>query len=201
MTWIVFDYGSVLSLHQPESDADAMARAVGAEPEAFKRAYWEHRLEFDRAALTPAAYWSAVLGRPAAAAEVARLVAMDIASWAYPDEGTVAILGELLDAGDDVALLSNAPVCIADGLDELPWVRSIARRFYSGRMGLVKPDREIFDELARELETHPSEIVFIDDRAENVKGAEEAGMTGIHFTGAPALRESLRSVRLAAQEP
>ncbi|WP_219462839.1 HAD family hydrolase [Nonomuraea rhizosphaerae] len=191
MTWIVFDYGSVLSLPQLESDAEEMARVMGADPEVFKRGYWEHRLEFDRAALSPAAYWSAVLGRPAAVAEIARLVAMDIASWAYPDKGTVAVLGELLERGDHVALLSNAPACVADGLDELPWIAAIERRFYSGRMGLVKPDREIFDRMAAELGADPAEIVFIDDRPENVTGAERAGMTGVRFTTATALRRSL----------
>ncbi|MFC4120185.1 HAD family hydrolase [Nonomuraea zeae] len=195
MTWIVFDYGGVLSLPQPESDADAMARAAGAEPEAFKRRYWEHRLEFDRASLSPMAYWSAVLDRPATPSEVARLVAMDLASWAYPDEGTVAILDELIEAGSDVALLSNAPVCLGDGLDELPWIAAIGHRFYSGRMGLVKPDREIYDEMARALKADPAEIVFIDDRAENIAGAERAGMTGVHFTDAAALREALPALR------
>jgi putative hydrolase of the HAD superfamily len=191
MTWIVFDYGSVLSLPQPESDADEMARAVGADPEAFKRGYWKHRLDFDRASLTPAAYWSAVLGRPAAVAEIARLVAMDVSSWAHPDTGTVTILGDILERGGDVALLSNAPVCVADGLDQLPWIAAIERRFYSGRMGLVKPDREIFDRMAAELGADPAEIVFIDDRPENVAGAESAGMTGLHFTTAEALRRAL----------
>ncbi|MFC5832182.1 HAD family hydrolase [Nonomuraea insulae] len=190
MTWIVFDYGGVLSLPQPESDAEAMARAVGAEPEAFKRGYWEHRLEFDRG-LSPHAYWSAVLGRPASHTEVARLVARDVASWAYPNEGTVALLGELLAAGRDVAMLSNAPVCVGEGLDELPWIAAIGHRFYSGRMGLVKPDREIYEELARGLGADPSEVVFIDDRQENVEGAERAGMTGVRFTDAAALREIL----------
>jgi putative hydrolase of the HAD superfamily len=195
MTWIVFDYGGVLSLPQPESDADAMARAVDAEPEAFKRRYWEHRLDYDRATLSPLAYWSAVLARPATPSETARLVAMDLTSWAYPDEGTVAVLGELIEDGRDVALLSNAPAVLGDGLDQLPWIAAIGHRFYSGRMGLVKPDREIYDEMARGLKADPAEIVFIDDRQENVAGAEAAGMTGLHFTDAAALREALTRVR------
>ncbi|MFB4275243.1 MULTISPECIES: HAD family hydrolase [unclassified Nonomuraea] len=191
MTWIVFDYGGVLSLPQPESDADAMALAVGAEPEEFKRGYWEHRLEFDGGGLTPFTYWSAVLGRAVTHSEVARLVAMDVASWAHPNEDTVALLGELIEGGRHVALLSNAPVCVGDGLDELPWIAAIGHRFYSGRMGLVKPDREIYDEMARALGTDPSEIVFIDDRQENVEGARRAGMTGVRFTDAVTLRAEL----------
>ncbi|HEX4816787.1 MAG TPA: HAD family phosphatase [Nonomuraea sp.] len=198
MTWIVFDYGGVLSLPQPESDNAAMAAAVGAQPEEFRDGYWRHRLEYDRASLTPHAYWSAVLGRAATHTEVARLVAMDVTSWAHPNEGTVALLGELLAAGRDVALLSNAPICVGDGLDELPWIAAIGRRFYSGRMGLVKPDREIYDAMARALCTAPAEVVFVDDRLENVEGAERAGMAGVHFTDAEALRRTLADVREAA---
>ncbi|WP_214317305.1 HAD family hydrolase [Nonomuraea sediminis] len=191
MRWTVFDYGGVLSLPQPESDADAMAEAVGADPETFKRGYWDHRLDFDRATLTPETYWSAVLGRPATAAEVARLVELDVASWSHPDEGTVAILDALLTGGSGVALLSNAPACIADGLDRLPWIAAIGHRFYSARMGLVKPDPEIYAALAEGLGAAPADIVFIDDRKDNVEGAERAGLTAHHFTDAPSLRAAL----------
>ncbi|MEU0566118.1 HAD family phosphatase [Nonomuraea sp. NPDC005983] len=192
MMWIVFDYGNVLSLPQPESEAGEMARMVRADPAVFSRRYWEHRLDFDRATLTPEGYWSAVTGRQVTSAELDQLISMDVASWAHPDEGTLSFLRELLDQGGDVALLSNAPACVADGLDELPWIAAIDRRYYSGRMGMVKPDKEIFDHLAEELAADPAEIVFIDDRPENVEGARRAGMTGVHFTTADALRETLR---------
>ncbi|MFI6598350.1 HAD family hydrolase [Nonomuraea sp. NPDC050536] len=191
MTWTVFDYGGVLSLPQPESDADAMAEAVGADPETFKRGYWDHRLDFDRATLTPETYWSTVLGRPATAAEVARLDEMDVASWSHPDQGTLAILDALLARGADVALLSNAPASVADGLDRLPWIAAIEHRFYSARMGMVKPDLEIYAALAEGLGAAPGDIVFIDDRKDNIEGAERAGLTTHHFTDAASLRAAL----------
>ncbi len=191
MTWILLDYGNVLSLAQPAADAEAMAHAAGTDPAAFGQGYWQHRLAFDAGSLTPADYWSLVAGRPVTGAELDGLIAMDVASWAHPDEGTVALLAELLAAGRDVALLSNAPACVADGLDELPWIAAIPRRFYSARMGLVKPDRKIYEEVARELGADPADVVFVDDRPENVAGAEAAGMTGVHYTGVDALRATL----------
>ncbi|MEU8105813.1 HAD family hydrolase [Nonomuraea muscovyensis] len=191
MTWIVFDYGNVLSLSQPEPEVEAMARTAGADLETFRAGYWKHRLDYDRASLTDGDYWSAVLGRPTGPTEIDRLTALDVASWSHPDEGTVAILRELLAAGGGVALLSNAPVATADGLDRLPWIAAIPHRVYSGRIGLVKPDREIYDHLAAELGAHPADILFIDDRPENVEGARLAGMTGVLFTTAAALRHAL----------
>ncbi|NRQ33463.1 HAD family phosphatase [Nonomuraea sp. NN258] len=194
MKWFVFDYGNVLSLPQPPSDVEVMARTAGTEPAAFERGYWEHRLEFDRGALSPSAYWAAVLGRPVSASEMAKLVAMDVASWAHPNAPVIAVLDELLDRGVGVALLSNAPVCLADGLDELPWIAAIEQRFYSGRMGLVKPDREIYERVAGELGGDPADMAFIDDRPENVAGARAFGMTGVHYTSAPALRDELATL-------
>ncbi|MEV4224388.1 HAD family phosphatase [Nonomuraea sp. NPDC049725] len=191
MKWIIFDYGNVLSLAQPEAEVDAMAAAAGADPAAFRLGYWKHRLDFDRGVLTAPAYWSAVLGRDVPGEESARLVAMDVASWSHPDAGAVALLGELLAAGRGVALLSNAPAETADGIDRLPWIAAIPHRFYSARMGLVKPGREIYDEVARALGTDPAEAVFVDDRPDNVAGAEAAGMTGVLYTGAAGLRELL----------
>ncbi|WP_113705077.1 HAD family hydrolase [Nonomuraea lactucae] len=191
MRWIAFDYGNVLSLPQPDADFEAMARAAGADPEAFRAGYWKHRLDFDRAALTAGGYWSAVLGRAVGGGEAERLTAMDVASWSHPDEGTVALLGELAAGGAGVALLSNAPAVMADGLDRLPWIAAIPHRVYSGRIGLVKPDREIYDHLARELGADPADVVFVDDRPENVASALRAGMAGIRFTTATALRDAL----------
>jgi putative hydrolase of the HAD superfamily len=191
VNWILLDYGNVLSLAQPAADAEAMAHAAGADPAAFGQGYWQHRLAFDAGSLTPADYWSLVAGRPVTGAELDRLIALDVASWAHPDEEAVALLGELLAAGRDVALLSNAPARVADGLDELPWIAAIPRRFYSGRMGLVKPDRKIYEEVARELGADPAGVLFVDDRPENVAAAEAAGMTGIHYTGAASLRTTL----------
>ncbi|MDR8413362.1 HAD family phosphatase [Nonomuraea sp. 3-1Str] len=194
MRWIVFDYGNVLSLPQPESEVDEMVRAAGADPAAFRAGYWKHRLDFDRAALTTEEYWSAVLGRSVDAGEAARLNAMDVASWSHPDEGVVALLGELLAGGSGVGLLSNAPASQADGLEALPWVAAIPHRVFSGRIGLVKPDRAIYDHLARELGADPADVVFVDDRQVNVAGAREAGMTGVPFTTAGTLRADLTSL-------
>jgi FMN phosphatase YigB (HAD superfamily) len=40
--------------------------------------------------------------------------------------------------------------------------------------------------------------VFVDDFPENVEGANEAGLTGILFTGEEALRKELRELGVPA---
>lgn len=48
--------------------------------------------------------------------------------------------------------------------------------FLSYRLGLVKPDRELFDRVVAELDRPPGRILFLDDNSINVEGARAAGL-------------------------
>jgi HAD superfamily hydrolase (TIGR01509 family) len=56
---------------------------------------------------------------------------------------------------------------------------------------LRKPDLVIYKRALDILGRPPERILFIDDREENVAGAEAVGMKGIRFEGAEALRSEL----------
>ncbi|MBP2704077.1 HAD family phosphatase [Microbispora sp. RL4-1S] len=190
MTLVLFDYGNVISLDQDPGDVARMAAGVTG----FAERYWAPRLDFDRATLGPRDYWSLVLGRPVSGAELDRIVALDVASWSRINEETAAIVAELGASGVPMALLSNAPVCVADGIEPLAALAPIGPRFFSGRMGMVKPDPEIYLRVVAELGVRPEDVVFVDDRRENIEGAERAGLTGVHFTDAATLRDDLKPV-------
>jgi 2-haloacid dehalogenase len=61
----------------------------------------------------------------------------------------------------------------------------------SGTERMVKPDRAIYDLALRRFGMPASELIFIDDRAENVAGAEAVGMRGHLFRDAETLRAEL----------
>ena len=61
-------------------------------------------------------------------------------------------------------------------------------------MGLRKPEPAIYRRALDILGGPAERILFIDDRAENVAGAAEAGMKAIRFEGADALRRDLVSL-------
>ena len=68
----------------------------------------------------------------------------------------------------------------------------------SGDERLVKPDPAIYRLALERFGLAPGETVFVDDRADNVAGAEAVGMHGIVFTGATDLRTRLTEMRLIA---
>lgn len=52
------------------------------------------------------------------------------------------------------------------------------KAYYSCRIGMRKPDREIFDFVLAENNLEPAETLFIDDSPQHVEGAQKAGITG-----------------------
>lgn len=55
------------------------------------------------------------------------------------------------------------------------------KAWFSYRLGLIKPDREIFRHAARTVGLDPAKTLFIDDTLKHVKGAEAAGLHGFHL--------------------
>ena len=51
----------------------------------------------------------------------------------------------------------------------------------SGDVGLIKPDPEIYKLAIKKFSLVPKNTVFIDDKLENIKAADELGFQTIHF--------------------
>ena len=77
---------------------------------------------------------------------------------------------------------------------------SILQRFrdivVSGDEKLLKPEAEIYEVLLKRNGLHAGDCLFIDDNADNVRGAEAVGMAAHHFTGPESLRAELEARKL-----
>jgi putative hydrolase of the HAD superfamily len=194
MTWVLFDYGGVICQPQPEADVASLARTAGCTAAEFSAGYWAHRLAYDRAELDCVTYWQKVAagaGRTFSAAQIAELTRLDIESWEHLQPGTVALIEDLAAAGQRLALLSNAPVEVAEAVTALPVAAHFAHCAFSGYLRMAKPEPGCYQAVLALLGAGPAEVIFIDDRPENVAGAEALGIRGIHFTGASEARAAL----------
>lgn len=194
---VVFDYGEVLSMSPSTADRDALVAAAGAEPDPFWAAYWRHRDELDHGLLAVPDYWARVaddLGLTFGPAQVQRLWAADFRSWISVEPGSIEIVHDLHAGGTRLALLSNAGFDFGDPFRRAPFGRYFERVFVSAELGLLKPDPEIYRHVARELGIEPADMVFVDNKVENVAGAESIGVTGHHFTGVERLRSFLTAL-------
>jgi putative hydrolase of the HAD superfamily len=189
--WVLFDYGGVLCRDQSARDRRAIEAAVGVEdPDRFWAGYWSLRRPYDEGTLSPADYWSRVVGTDVGD-RLDAIEAVDVASWSHPYEETLALARRLAARGARLALLSNCPEPMAVAIDGMSWTDLIPDRFYSCRLGLTKPDPAIYQKVLTALGARPQDVTFVDDRPPNVAAAAALGMRALLFTDPATLAADL----------
>jgi putative hydrolase of the HAD superfamily len=182
---VLFDYGQVLS-GPPDPAAWARMREVAGLDEAPLHAgYWAHRDDYDRGALTGRRYWHAVARHAGVGfdeAQVAELLAADIDLWTQLNVPMVEWAGQLQRAGIRTGILSNIGDAIAEGIVAgLKWLGGFDHCTWSHALYMAKPEPAIFLKTAEALQVAPGNILFIDDRAENITAAADVGMQTIRY--------------------
>ncbi|HLJ46679.1 MAG TPA: HAD family phosphatase [Bryobacteraceae bacterium] len=192
---IIFDYGNVLCEPQPDADVQAMADAVSMSLATFKSAYWRWRVTYDRAEVEPRDYWNQLAGRELSADELRRLWDLDNRSWLHPRQAMLGPAARAKEIGLRTALLSNLPVTLRDALEDgsAKWLPKFDVNTYSCSIGVTKPDAAIYEQCVADLGMKPDQVAFLDDRPENVKGANELGIQAVQFETAEQALGELQS--------
>lgn len=68
--------------------------------------------------------------------------------------------------------------------------------YYSCRIGMRKPDKEIFEFVLAENDLKPEETIFIDDSPQHVKGAGECGINAYLLQKNMSVNDLLRQLKL-----
>ena len=109
--------------------------------------------------------------------------------YSDPFPAANALVKRLKDEGFGVYLLSNAGLRFTEqskNMTAFPlmdgWVVSAFER-------VMKPDPAIYELLCARYELAPERCLFVDDNADNVRGAKVAGMQGFHYVGDAAALE------------
>jgi putative hydrolase of the HAD superfamily len=179
---IILDYGNVLSQSQSRADVERMASILDFDGDRFRESYWRFRVAYDEAGLDPVAYWKAVAAGPISEARIEELIRVDGASWSHPALEVPEWVGRLRQAGFQTALLSNMPATVRDYILTCAWLPRFDHLTFSCDLGISKPSRGIYENALRGLGVLPGQALFLDDRPENVRAAEELGIHSILFT-------------------
>jgi putative hydrolase of the HAD superfamily len=192
---VVFDYGMVLSNPPDMAARREMEVLTGLAPEDFEQRYWVDRLAYDRGDLTALTYWAkfgADAGLTLGPDELTQLSAHDARMWTTTNAVMLEWQQKLKAAGIRTGILSNMGDNVLERIVEIfAWVEDFDALVWSYQHGMVKPDAEIYHLAAEKVGVAPEEILFLDDRLENIEGAERVGMHGLQFSTVEQLRKDL----------
>lgn len=195
----VFDLGNVLVRIDPDPALRAMAELVGADEPSFRQAFAAIEEPFETGRMSEEQALEALFaaGRSADRRDVAdgtfdRRRALRLLRATFPARFTpvgpaIDIAYRLAEAGTIVALASNtSPLDFREVRRRYPDVIQPFgdRLFLSYRIGAMKPDAAFYRAILDSLGVSADECVFIDDKRENVAGAEAVGMRGLLFESA-----------------
>lgn len=186
---VALDFGGVLSAgHDPVPDIQEL---TGGDPAAVGEALWSHRDAYDHGAIGPREYWQHVADAAGmndlTDQEVADLQDTDNRYFLHLDPASRALIHDLARNRMRVVLLSNASVAFGEAVRRADWFEAFGFAVVSGEEGVVKPDPEIYrimlDVLAHETGgvTRPGDVIFFDDRQDNVEAARALGIDAHHW--------------------
>jgi len=182
---VVFDYGNVLCLEQTPEDMKGMALVSGVPDERFSELYWKLRPPYDRGDIDGPAYWSAVAGQQEldlSGDQIATLIKLDSESITRPNQGAVQWVELLHREGFPLSLLSNMPLELSRHVTKcFPRLSTFEHLIYSCDYGSIKPELAIYRNSLELLKAAPQDILYLDDRAENVEAAARLGINSVLF--------------------
>lgn len=191
---VLFDVGGVLSRDMIETKLADLARRHGLPEAELLRAGLALRERADLGRLSDAEYWGQVLRQ--AGAEPADGDAA-IEPYLEPVPGTLELARRLKARGLRVGILSNDSVQMARARRDRHGFDAVFDPIViSGEIGKVKPAPGVYDHAVQTLGLPPAEVLFIDNREENVQGARARGLRALRFESAAQLERELARLGL-----
>jgi putative hydrolase of the HAD superfamily len=194
---VLFDYGMVLSAHPDPAAWARMLAVTNLSEEQLHRGYWAHRHAYDRGDLTGESFWNhaaapthAILTRE----QLTALIAADVDYWSTLNPLMLAWARGLQQASIPTGILSNMPGPMETGLRaRYRWIDDFTHNTWSHAVNLAKPEPAIYRHAAEGLRTAPENILFLDDRTENIEAALAIGMQAILYTTHLGFEKEMRA--------
>jgi putative hydrolase of the HAD superfamily len=171
--------------------------ATDLSEETLQREYWAHRHAYDRGDLTADTYWHKVAvgaGITLTPAQLTQLIAADVDFWSTLNLPMLEWTQRLQRAGIRIGVLSNMPDAMEAGLRaRYSWIDTFDHNTWSHAINLAKPEPAIYLYAAEGLQTPPANILFLDDKAENIAAALDVGMQAIQYTTHQAFEQEMHA--------
>lgn len=181
--------GSVFSL--------GAANVVGVDIVTFRRAYFENNHLINKDGASKEVFWGAVLEDLKRSEKLPALLNyVNSIPKGKINEDVVKIIKSLKLAGFKLGLVSNETMEGGEKINQTEVSKYFDAILISAEVGLMKPQREMFELLLSKLEIRPEEFIFVDDAEKSLEKADEIGFTPLLFLGSEDLIVKLTELRV-----
>jgi putative hydrolase of the HAD superfamily len=183
---VIFDFGGVLCFHPSNDRFAPIATLFGLTTSELIPLFWARRAEYDAARLDARDYWASIAeaaGQKFDPASLSELLRLEVDLWDDFDQRMLQWAAELQTHGLRTAILSNLPRALGEKLRATPgFLDPFDHVTFSYELGSIKPEPEIYRDAIRGLGVAPRDVLFLDDRLDNVEGARAVGLVAELFS-------------------
>jgi len=191
ITTIIFDIGGVFVKGSSENFIKNASKMLGVNirKDDIKKELWDDLM---RGKISLQEFMSRAFGIPISDKKMEELIDLWIKNWKLDPE--MVVFAKRFKPKYRLVMLSNVN---RDGLKRSKnnlHFNFFDYKFLSFDLGLIKPEREIYEHVLKEIDARPEECVFIDDKPENVEAARKLGIHGIVFQDKEQLKQDLKKI-------
>jgi putative hydrolase of the HAD superfamily len=196
---VIFDMDGVLDQYNIDARLEKLSAATGKSPESIYAAIWKSGLEdeSDAGKISAEEYLAQCAARVGAPISLPDWIAARRAAMT-PNRAVLSLAAELKKKTAIAVLTNNGFIVKQTFGDTFPELIPLFgdRLHVAAEFGAKKPDPEVYRRLSARHGFDPETAMMIDDKPENVEGAERAGLTAHRYRAIDDLSDRLRSLRL-----
>jgi|SRR3989344_1175161 len=190
---IGFDWNGVIFGLPGSVFSQGAADVIGVDIVTFRRAYFENNYLINKEGASRDVFWRAVLEDLKALEKLPSLLSYiaNIPKGAINDD-VVEVIKSLKEAGLKTGLVSNETLEGGERIKQTEVAKYFDQILISAEVGLMKPQREMFELMLKKLDVRPEEFIFVDDAEKSLENASEIGFTPLLFLNSEDLVQKLR---------
>jgi len=189
---VVFDYGGVICFMPSLEARGELVRLSGLSAEVLWDLDRKYRGEWDRGSYDGIEHYRRIMAKAGVSLgddSLARLAKADIDCWKKIDPATLQLMRDIKASGLRLGILSNIPHDFPR--DSVPAFAEADIAVYSCDLGIIKPETGIYEKLREKAGCLYEDIVFFDDKEDNVNKAKELGIRAFLWDGAEQARKQV----------
>ena len=190
---IGFDWNGVIFGLPGSVFSQGAADVIGVDIVTFRRAYFENNYLINKEGASKEVFWSAVLEDLKLSDKLPLL--LDYVTnipRGKVNEGVFKTVKSLKKAGLKLGLVSNETLEGGERIKQTEVAKYFDQILISAEVGLMKPQREMFELMLKRLDVSPEEFIFVDDAEKSLENASEIGFTPLLFLNSEDLVQKLR---------